>query len=768
MRKFILFLLIAAVVSWAACGPYQRRELGLTRGCNNVVLPANVTCSGTATTICGGKGCSLASCWIGYNGCSGSSDYEGCQYISNCVRCDNACESDSLACVSSGDVWQSDPNSVCGKSCKHNYCTEEWEDYLQQMKESCAANGGTDDLGLLNNQESERCDITGFCDLCTDAKRNAAIESARKTCCELGSGFNENAFNFVCKTTIDGTDKTWDYTYSGCQYNFSVTIGPNGESYADGCAPDGLSSDSESESSSSGSDGSSDSQSGDSSESGGGNSSASEIEEMVGGINDKLLEQLKNDSLQLKADSLQLKEMEDIKQILLDYMNCLQSGECKGNDTTIVNIGGDTIIVNTGGGGGGSVDLSGLTQAVTDGNSINISNGEKLDSIGSILGGLDLDLIEAAIAAGDSGIMAVIGALDSTTAAIGQRLDSNLAVLGSLDSTLSLFGDSAGAVLGGDTSGKGAILESYGDSLENSLWSWPCDTTGGNSCGSAYIGANGLQNAKNSWKNSADALGDSLQHGAVNDSVNSWKNKLVNNGVLSGDGAATCPQVFTRTWNVPLGPTGITYEFGPFSQIVCYDFFGGITFWALARIVLRAMVAITCMWWLYRAVTGTEGAATMKISLYKFLTTYCIIPTTDWAAVAQRALAWLQRLFIIGAIIKLFKLISTPFYLVGIIALLTYFPDQISWIFIKIGEIELKMFAIILSVVMPDIFAKGAGEYSSWSEIWQNGLNQLPTEMVDIMNGLGVAGLMGLVTSTISSIWLIKIYRKVMLRAGLL
>lgn len=158
----------------------------------------------------------------------------------------------------------------------------------------------------------------------------------------------------------------------------------------------------------------------------------------------------------------------------------------------------------------------------------------------------------------------------------------------------------------------------------------------------------------------------------------------------------------------------------------------------------------------------------MKISLYKYLTTFCIIPTTDWAAVAQRALAWLQRLFIISALIKFFKMISTPFYLVGIIALLTYFPDQISWIFIKIGEIELKVFAIVLSVAMPDIFAKGAGEYSSWSEIWQTGLNQLPADMVEIMNGLGVAGLMGLVTSTISAVWMIKIYRKVMLRAGLL
>lgn len=157
-----------------------------------------------------------------------------------------------------------------------------------------------------------------------------------------------------------------------------------------------------------------------------------------------------------------------------------------------------------------------------------------------------------------------------------------------------------------------------------------------------------------------------------------------------------------------------------------------------------------------------------KISIYKFLTTFCIVPTTDWAAVAQRALAWLQRLFLISAFIKFIKMLSTPFYLVGIVALLTYFPDQISWIFIKIGEIEMKVFAIVLSVAMPDIFAKGAGEYASWSQIWQDGLNALPAEMVEIMNGIGVAGILGMVTSTISAVWVIKIYRKVMLRAGLL
>lgn len=158
----------------------------------------------------------------------------------------------------------------------------------------------------------------------------------------------------------------------------------------------------------------------------------------------------------------------------------------------------------------------------------------------------------------------------------------------------------------------------------------------------------------------------------------------------------------------------------------------------------------------------------MKISFYKFVTTFCLIPTTDLAAILQRWLAWAQRLFLIAAFVKLVKMLSTPFWFAAIVAVLTYFPDSVAWVFIKLGEIELRAFAVLLSAVMPDIFANGAGEYQSWAQIWQTGLNALPAEMLEIMNGLGVSALLGMVTATISSVWIIKIYRKIMLRGGLL
>ena len=54
----------------------------------------------------------------------------------------------------------------------------------------------------------------------------------------------------------------------------------------------------------------------------------------------------------------------------------------------------------------------------------------------------------------------------------------------------------------------------------------------------------------------------------------------------------------------------------------------------------------------------------------------------------------------------------------ALIGLLIYSPDTVAWIFIKIGEIELSVMTMMLSVVMPDIFANSGVEYSTWAEMW--------------------------------------------------
>ena len=148
------------------------------------------------------------------------------------------------------------------------------------------------------------------------------------------------------------------------------------------------------------------------------------------------------------------------------------------------------------------------------------------------------------------------------------------------------------------------------------------------------------------------------------------------------------------------------------------------------------------------------------------------MPTFDWAAFAQRIFGWFTRAMLFAMLIRvvgtLFNLVKTPMFLVGLYLALLWFPDTIQWIFLQIGLIQIKLFMLVLSSVMPDVFTFGSGDVNSWAAIWQQGLSALPTEMVEVINGLGVAEMLGLVTSTLMAGSTIAIYRKIMMRAGLL
>lgn len=154
-----------------------------------------------------------------------------------------------------------------------------------------------------------------------------------------------------------------------------------------------------------------------------------------------------------------------------------------------------------------------------------------------------------------------------------------------------------------------------------------------------------------------------------------------------------------------------------------------------------------------------------KISLYKFVTTFCIVPVNDWSAFVQRIT---KKILTIWLVSKLIDVVKAPLFWISLVALLTWSPDTVAWIFIKIGEIELQVIAMIMTVVMPDVFANGSVQYSSWSQLWQEGLNALPSEMVDVMNSLGVAQLLGYVTATFGAVSTIKIFRSAMKRARLM
>lgn len=116
-----------------------------------------------------------------------------------------------------------------------------------------------------------------------------------------------------------------------------------------------------------------------------------------------------------------------------------------------------------------------------------------------------------------------------------------------------------------------------------------------------------LSGAVTSVKSALSGLRDTLNNGAFGDSLDHWKNQLLSTGQISGNGSDECPNVFKRTVSWNMGRVLGTWNLGTF-RYICEPITGvGISFWKLARLVLRAMVAISCMLWLYRTVAGVGG-----------------------------------------------------------------------------------------------------------------------------------------------------------------
>lgn len=128
--------------------------------------------------------------------------------------------------------------------------------------------------------------------------------------------------------------------------------------------------------------------------------------------------------------------------------------------------------------------------------------------------------------------------------------------------------------------------------------------------------------------------------------------------------------------------------------------------------------------------------------------------------------AILSVLLAIGSFVR--RVVSYPLALAAIVGAFVLFPDTIGWIFLQIGNIHLKIFVLVLSEIMPDIINEGATDFHTWYAVWQEGVNLLPPDLVEVLNSVGVAYLLGMITSTIAAISGIRLYRRVMLRAGLL
>lgn len=147
------------------------------------------------------------------------------------------------------------------------------------------------------------------------------------------------------------------------------------------------------------------------------------------------------------------------------------------------------------------------------------------------------------------------------------------------------------------------------------------------------------------------------------------------------------------------------------------------------------------------------------------------MPTFDVAAFLQR----ISKMIIFGLILRsvlrilefAYNVFKTPLALGTIVIMLAYYPDVLQWVLMKIGELQIKCFAIVLNAIMPDIFGSMGTNVTSWHTIWQQGLSLLPSNLVQILNAVGVAELMGLITATLTAGSTVLLYRRVLSRVGI-
>lgn len=98
---------------------------------------------------------------------------------------------------------------------------------------------------------------------------------------------------------------------------------------------------------------------------------------------------------------------------------------------------------------------------------------------------------------------------------------------------------------------------------------------------------------------------DTIRNSVFNDTIQEWTNKIVNNGVITGEGSNACPSLLTRHHTLTIG--NVTTDVGSLGGVLCEPIAGlNVTIWALARTFLRFMVAFGCMCWLYLEVMGID------------------------------------------------------------------------------------------------------------------------------------------------------------------
>lgn len=460
---------------------------------------------------------------------------------------------DSLNCVNNGQEW------VNG-SCKEPV-TEDTET-MEKVVEQCDKVGGEP-----NFRYNEQGNVIGYCDICgqdengnyTSIKVQQTAQQIKKECCGRLGEFGGAVFD--CKSQTGGCYAA-DCDWAASGYNAYGDIQPN---VCDLGAPldpvTGLPAkcaEFADTTGSGGGDGPSSSSSGsESSSSGAGDPMVDGLED----IKDTLHKMLQMDTILSQNDTM----------IHWDLVEVIKELQKDKKDTFQINIAGDTIIVQP-----ADVHFNPTIQ----GDTIIVNNDSLAGAIQALAEAMANIRGDSSGSYNDSALMAAIWG-DTAGHSLGDT---------------SGWGDSLGGLQGKiDSLGLGS--GAYGD----------CDTTGGKTCDEQYIGKDGIATAAGKYKDLAKGLRDSvLENGPVHDSVQAWSN-LFKSEKLSGGGSNACPTILTKTWSVDFKLTQV--EIGPLGKYVCSPIMGNITPWQVGRTLLRALVAIACMWWLFRQAMGVSGGS---------------------------------------------------------------------------------------------------------------------------------------------------------------
>lgn len=149
----------------------------------------------------------------------------------------------------------------------------------------------------------------------------------------------------------------------------------------------------------------------------------------------------------------------------------------------------------------------------------------------------------------------------------------------------------------------------------------PWDTSGGlagmltGAFDSTFTGLDTLPNWDTIHRGSVDSIGrgitavwDSGAGKFYKDTLGKWMSSGIQNSTLSGTGSNSCPAFLTSSYVINIGSISVDLTRNvKLGQYLCTPVFGGRTGWELGRTLLRIIVAIGCMFFLFRCATGTIG-----------------------------------------------------------------------------------------------------------------------------------------------------------------